>query len=529
MSDERERTSHESAWELRDAFDAVMRVVPAPVWITETRSCDVVRANPAAHAAMRTPEGTNASASMSDAGSRPFHEVDEKGGPVAAEDLPLQKAARTGRAVQAATLTFEFRDGSVRHLAGNASPLFAPDGTVRGAVAAFVDVTERRRAEEALRLELARRDEFLATLSHELRNPVGAISNAIALLNGIGPADPPGRSARAIITRQIAHLSRLVNDLLDVSRLAHGKLAVAKRPTALAPVLRAALDALAPCLAARGQLLEVSVPDEPLFAEADEVRLAQIVTNLVSNGSRYSREGAPVRVTLRREGDEAVLEVADEGVGIRPELLPRIFDLFVQGEPPVDAESGMGLGLHLASRLAAKHGGRIEAASDGPGRGSVFTLRLPLTRERPAAAPAGPSAGARAARRVLIVDDHVDSAEGLRGILEMEGHEVLCEENGCAGLAQAARFAPDVVILDIGLPEMDGYQIARQLRALPQTRSSFLIALTGYGHEEDRRRAVEAGFDVHRLKPVAIDELLALVAAARDGGLTSNRRADETR
>jgi CheY-like chemotaxis protein/two-component sensor histidine kinase len=384
-----------------------------------------------------------------------------------------------------------------------------------------VDAAERRRAEDALRLEVARKDEFLAVLSHELRNPVGAISNAIALLNRLGPVDPPVRNARDVITRQVAHLTHLVNDLLDVSRLAHGKVILSRKTIDLAPVVSASLDALRPALAERRQELRACIAEGPLFVEGDEVRLAQIVANLVSNASRYSPSGSPVLVALRRDEDEAVLEVTDHGMGIRAELLPKIFDLFVQGEEPVDAaEGGLGIGLNLAARLTRKHGGRIVALSEGPGRGSSFFVHLPLA---PPPAPQKGDSGAatapreRPARKVLIVDDHADSVEGLCALLEMHGHDVRSAGEGAAAFALAKEFRPDVVILDIGLPGLDGYEVARRLRAEPATRSAFLVALTGYGQEEDRRRARDAGFDVHRLKPVDLEQLLALVQEGRPG------------
>ncbi|MCL6640060.1 MAG: MEDS domain-containing protein, partial [Candidatus Rokubacteria bacterium] len=363
------------------------------------------------------------------------------------------------------------------------------------------------------------KDEFLAIVSHELRNPLGAVMSAVGLLDRIGDAREPAVRARAIIRRQTEHLSRLLEDLLDVARLTTVKVALVLRPHDLAEVVRRGLDALR----AAGALdrHHAAADLHEAWVEGDEARLVQVFNNLMLNALKFTPAGGAISVRVGPEGPDAVLRVTDTGVGIAPELLPRLFDLFTQGQRGLDRrEGGLGVGLAVVQRLVEQHGGRVEAHSEGLGRGSTFVVRLPRvaapSRPRPAAGfgAAAPPVGRR---HILLVEDNADAREVLAAALRLDGHVV--EEAGSGGeaLGAALRIRPEVVILDIGLPDLDGYEVARRLRAALGDGVR-LVALTGYGQAADRARSVDAGFDAHLVKPVGPEEISALTARLSAGG-----------
>jgi PAS domain S-box-containing protein len=393
---------------------------------------------------------------------------------------------------------------------------------VRWVGAVVLDVTDRKRLMAELRgraEELAendrRKDEFLAMLSHELRNPLAPIRNAVHVLNAVATG-PQVVQAREVIERQVTHLARLVDDLLDVSRITRGKIALRPESVALEDVVARAVETTRPLVEARGHSLSVEVrPGTPRFT-ADPVRLAQVIANLLNNAAKYTDPGGRIAVRAGREGGEAVVRVRDTGVGIPVEMLPHVFELFTQAERTLDrAQGGLGIGLTLVKSLVEQHGGRVEAFSDGPGRGSEFVVRLPLPVESAAAVRAVTPrpAVAPSKRRVLVVDDNADAADTLAMVLSMRGYDVRVARDGPAALDTARHFLPQLVLLDIGLPGMDGYAVARALRADGRSGPLRLVALTGYGREEDRRRSAEAGFDDHVVKPIAPEELLQLLAA----------------
>ncbi|MBI2876557.1 MAG: MEDS domain-containing protein [Candidatus Tectomicrobia bacterium] len=422
-------------------------------------------------------------------------------------------------------------------------PLQARDSTL-GTITLMFSVSERRYGPPDLALaeELARRaalaidnawlyreiqeasrrkDEFLAMLSHELRNPLAAIAGAIQVLRKGAAEDPILRVAQETAERQTGQMKRLLDDLLDVSRITQGKIALGKQPVELAEIVDHAVQASRPLIQDRRHRLTVSLPQEPLRLEADPVRLEQVFINLLSNAAKYTPPGGQIWLSVGREGDQAILRVRDNGIGIAPELLPRIFDLFVQADRSLDrAEGGLGIGLTLVRELVAMHGGQVDAQSDGLGKGSEFVVQLPLAdRERQRGEPPGPPSDAlrSSARRILLVDDNEDAAVMLAMLLEMTGHEVRIVYDGPSALVMAGEYRPEVVLLDIGMPGMDGYEVARRLRrqeALPQMR---LIALTGYGQEEDRQRAREAGFDHYLTKPIHLPQLLGLLSEVPEG------------
>jgi CheY-like chemotaxis protein len=375
------------------------------------------------------------------------------------------------------------------------------------------DITERIRMEEALKEADRRKDEFLAMLAHELRNPLSAIHNALQLAR---KSRKPEHLAWAqdVIGQQVKHLARLIDDLLDVSRITRGKIQLRRERQDLAPIIHRAVETVRPLIEARQHQLTVSLTSGPLRLEADPTRLEQILVNLLTNAAKYTEEGGRIRLTGRRDGGELVLAVRDDGVGIAPEMLPHVFEPFTQVARSLDrSQGGLGIGLTLVQKLAEMHGGSVSAASDGPGRGSEFTVRLPAPREVPA--PPEPQAtaagGAGRGLRILVVDDNRISARGLADLLGLSGHEVRTAFDGRAALDAARRHRPEVVLLDIGLPEMDGYQVAAQLRREEGLKDALIVAITGYGQEQDLRRSREAGFDRHLVKPVdleALEELL---------------------
>ncbi|MEJ6023327.1 hybrid sensor histidine kinase/response regulator [Ramlibacter sp. PS4R-6] len=392
----------------------------------------------------------------------------------------------------------------------------------------FSDITQRRNAEESLRRlaeELAetdrRKTEFLATLAHELRNPLAPISNGLHLLKRAG--DPlTQEKAREMMERQLRHMVHLVDDLLDIARISSNKVELRVERLDMATVLAGAVETSAPLVAAAGHTLDVDIPSKPLCVQGDATRLAQIVSNLLNNAAKYTPPGGRIELVAREEGSHAVVRVHDTGVGIPPAELPKVFEMFTQVGRNLDrSQGGLGIGLALVKRLVELHGGTIEARSEGTGRGSTFTLRLPLAivESRAADAPASHAALAAApAFRVLVVDDNVDAAESLGTLLQIEGHDVRIAHDGDSALSLAAEFRPRVVFLDIGMPGKDGYQVAREMRALEAMRDATLVALTGWGAQEDRARSRSAGFDHHLTKPAglaSVDALLAEIAAER--------------
>jgi two-component system, sensor histidine kinase len=349
------------------------------------------------------------------------------------------------------------------------------------------------------------KDEFLATLAHELRNPLGAIGGAGQVLGLLELTEPRAVWARDVIQRQVQHMARLVDDLLDVGRVVTGKITLDMQLVELAATVTSSVNTLRASL---GMGPRVNLALEPAWVRGDPVRLEQIVGNLLSNALKFTPPQAAVCVSVCAEANTAVLRIADRGRGISPDLLPHIFDLFVQAETPAESpRSGLGIGLTLVRRLAELHGGTVEAASNGEDQGATFTVRLPLVAEEAASITAGPAAAERLVRRILVVDDNDDVRTMNALLLQAEGHEVHEAANGGAALALFRQMGPDVALVDIGLPGMDGYEVARRIREEPEGQRVRLIAVTGHGSPEDRVRSLAAGFDVHLVKPVAPEEL----------------------
>jgi signal transduction histidine kinase/ActR/RegA family two-component response regulator len=362
------------------------------------------------------------------------------------------------------------------------------------------------------------KDEFLAMLAHELRNPLAPLRNASEILQTADASDDAREQAQHILERQIENMSRMIDDLLDVSRITEGKIELRKHVVALEAIIAAAASLVRPGISARGQELAITLPAEPVFLNADATRLDQVFGNLLANACKYSNSGSHISLSAERvaahgkEPPEVIVRVRDDGMGIAPELLPRVFDLFVQATDALDrAHGGLGIGLTLVQRLVKMHGGSVEARSDGLGHGSEFIVRLPILPGASAAPPPPPPPPAQPARetsrRMLIVDDNEDSARSMSTLQRLRGHETRTAFTGPDAVAAAAEFAPEVVLLDIGLPGMDGYEVARRLRAMPALAGALLVAMSGYGSDEDRARAGAAGFDEYLVKPVDLDLL----------------------
>jgi len=386
----------------------------------------------------------------------------------------------------------------------------------------FTDITARWQAEAKLKAADRRKDEFLAMLGHELRNPLAPIRNAVEVMKRIGSSEPRADWARDIIERQAQHLTRLIDDLLDVSRITLGKVTLKRQRLQLSVVVNGAVEASRPLIEAKRHQLSVVFPADPVEVEGDLTRLVQIVSNLLNNAAKYTDEGGDisVEVAANHAVEEAVVRVRDNGMGLAADLLPHVFDLFIQAERAVDrSQGGLGIGLTLVRQLVEMHGGRVEARSDGPGRGSEFVFYLPLAKPGVSGAqdlevPPALSAP-RAALRVLVVEDNVDSAELLNFMLQLGGHETRMAHDGSTALDIARTFQPDVILCDIGLPRISGYDVAAGLRRQPEFQRTVLIALTGYGQDEDRRRAEDAGFNYHLTKPVEPEALAALLDSLR--------------
>ena len=405
------------------------------------------------------------------------------------------------------------------------APVLGPDGDVVAVAGTTRDVTERQAADRSLREQAERlaesdraKDEFLATLSHELRNPLAPLRNAVELLRRTREGDMRFESVHLMMERQIDHLVRLVDDLLEVSRISRGTFSLRKEQVELAAVVRSATETSEPLIRAGGHTFVLELPEEPLWLEGDLVRMAQILANLLNNAAKYTDHGGRIRLRAWRDGGLAAISVSDNGVGIAPEVMPRMFEMFSRGDRDSGrSQGGLGIGLALSRRLAQMHGGSLEARSEGPGKGSEFIARLPLSAVPEPTAPTLQADQRLAQMRVLVVDDNHDAGDSLAMILEVLGAEVRVARGGAEAIDLFGAYRPSVVLLDIGMPGMNGYDVARALRMGFPDHAATLVALTGWGQEDDRRRAREAGFDHHLVKPADLDVLQHLLRTIDDG------------
>ncbi len=437
-------------------------------------------------------------------------------------ESPSASVLRDGAVVGPAEHTVLIRkDGTSVPVDHRAAPIKGTDGTIIGCVLVFRDVTDRNRVEDALREADHRKDEFLAILAHELRNPLAPIRTSLELLKRASGDAAVIQQARATMERQVLQLVRLVDDLIDVGRITRNRLELKREPIELASVVHHAVEACRAHVESAGHELTIALPSRAVRLHADPIRLAQVFENLLTNACKFTEPGGRIRLTAERQEHDVVVTVEDTGVGIPPDMLPKVFDLFTQVDGSLDRSAGgLGIGLSLVRQLVQMHGGSVEARSEGVGTGSTFVVRLPAVAEEPDAALPEPAV-ARAAtrpRRILIVDDNRDAAASLAGLLAIAGHETFTAHDGVDGWEAAERLRPDAMLLDIGLPKLNGYELCRRVREQPWGRDMAIVAVTGWGQAADRRRSQEAGFDAHVVKPVDHAALEALLQDLRPPG-----------
>jgi PAS domain S-box-containing protein len=498
-------------------LESVMDATPAAVFIAHDPGCQNVTANAEGLRLLRMPKGQSPSRSVP--GPHPYN-VYADGAELTAERLPLQVAAASGQAVIGKELELRFDDGKLLHVLINAVPLRDHDGAVIGSAAAFVDITAQRTAAEELKRQARHKDEFLAVLAHELRNPLAAIQAGLELLKIHSTGGEQLIRTRDIMQRQMAHMVRLIDDLLDVARISSGKLELQRETACVRDIIEAAIELCRGEIECRCHRLQVVLPAEPLFVHADRVRLTEVICNLLHNAVKYTPDGGEIGLVVDAEAGEVVIRVTDNGVGIAPDSLPQVFTMFAQAEDArAKRKGGLGVGLALASRIVELHGGAISAHSDGPGKGSTFTVRLaavpaPAVEDErsSAAAPTG------APLRILVLDDNADAASTMGAMLEAGGHIVRLAFTGASALETLAQFDADIAILDIGLPDISGHEVARRIRAGAPGRQPFLVALSGWGNEHDRQQSEAAGIDLHLTKPVTMDVIEELILSRQARG-----------
>lgn len=408
-------------------------------------------------------------------------------------------------------------DGEYRWLLDRGVPRYDPEGRFVGYIGSCIDIADLKLTQEALVEADRRKDEFLATLAHELRNPLAPIRSEVEILRLKGPLTPELKRSREVIDRQTHQMTRLIDDLMDVSRITRDRLELRKQRIDLRTVLQAAVEMSHSAIEGSRHDLVVRLPDEPISLDADVTRLAQVFSNLLSNAAKFSEAGSRIVLAATREGADAVISVRDTGIGIPADMLTRIFEPFVQVDRSLErAQSGLGIGLTLVKRLLEMHAGTVEARSDGPGKGSEFVVRLPAATTEtaqvvPLAAPEVRIASQK--NRVLVADDNIDAATSLSMVLEILGYETRMAHDGVEALKAATEFRPDVALLDIGMPQINGYDVARHIRKQPWGQRMLLMAVTGWGQAEDKQRTLDAGFDHHLVKPVDPDRVAQLLAS----------------
>jgi len=446
-----------------------------------------------------------------------FRLFNSDGSPIAHHACWMALALKGNREYNGCEIIIERPDAARRTALAHANPIRDESGRVRGAVNVLVDITVQKETENRLKEADRRKSEFLAMLAHELRNPVAAIRSALEVAKLSESTEADTEWAKGVVDRQSAHLGRLVDDLLDVSRLNLGKVRLDRKTVDAAAILDHAVEAIRPLISERKHELSTDY-DGDLTVHADPARLEQIVSNLLTNAVKYTPAGGRIRLNARRTDTDVVISVSDTGIGIPPEKLPAMFELFTQGERSLDRrEGGVGLGLTIVRNLTEMHGGTVTARSEGTGKGCEFTIRLPAVDSAVACLIESLKTECRPAARslrVLVVDDNRDTAEGMARLLRYRGHTVEAVHEGLSAIEKARTLTPEAILLDLGLPGMDGFELIARLRQEPQCQRSKFIAISGYGQEDDRRRTHEAGFHHHLIKPVDMQALARLLACA---------------
>jgi PAS domain S-box-containing protein len=433
-----------------------------------------------------------------------------------AEERSILERLRRGERIDHFETVRVAKDGRRVNISLTVSPIRDDSGRIVGASKVGRDISDRKRAEAEMRENDRRKDEFLATLAHELRNPLAPIRNSLEIMKRAGGNIELIAQARGTMDRQVTQMERLIDDLLDISRITRNRLELRNQSIELATVVQHAVEGCRPLAESYAHAISVHLPADPIHVYGDPVRLAQVFGNLLNNACKYTQRNGRIALSAERQGEAVLVTVKDNGVGIPPDVMPLIFDMFMQGDRTLERSlGGLGIGLTLVKQIVEMHHGTVEASSGGHDQGSEFRVRLPILAppavdaELPAAAPRQ----AVAPRRILVVDDNQDNAQSLAKLLKMAGHELQLAYDGLEAVAAAQRFRPDLVLLDLGLPKLNGFDVCRELRAQPWGRSMKIIALTGWGQEADRKKSNHAGFDGHLVKPLVYADLEALLAA----------------
>ena len=498
-------------------LEALLNLLPMPMLLLDTARARVTFAN---RAAEEMADGVFPLGAADGGESPEYYCTDRSGDRIPPEKMPGARVAR-GEKLSGFEMDWHLPDGT-RSLLVNADTLPAMHGHEGVSTLLFQDITRLKQIEAELRRTNQAKDALLAMLGHELRNPLAAITSAAELIQLQDPADEMYQQAQQILNRHIQHLARLVDDMLDLSRLTSGKLVLRTEVVALADIVEHAVQTASSLVEARGHQLNVSLPKKPIYVRADKARLEQVFVNLLVNAAKYTDPGGRIDVLAKVSGREVTVGVRDTGIGIAAEMLPRVFDLFAQLNPSLDrAEGGLGIGLNVVRNLVEMHGGHVSVHSEGLGRGTEFQVCLPVSQEAPKTQPKLPApdpqnGGLAAPSRVLIVEDNADIARVMVALLKRCGHVPQVAHDGAGALDLARKFQPDVALLDIGLPDMSGHELARLLRENESFKNTYLVALTGYGQQDDRRRSAEAGFDEHLTKPVSLDMLRQVLNHAHD-------------
>jgi signal transduction histidine kinase len=492
---------------------ALIERAPVPIAIAHDPECRVVTANRALASLLGLPADANISLTPAAGSGQPLYRIQRGARDIPSAELPMQYAIAHRRPVRN-EIELVRADGAVVYVQNDVEPLYDTHGEIYGCVSVLVDLTQRKLAEQALLQADRRKDEFLATLSHELRNPLAPIRTALEVMRIARDDRELVEKSRATMERQLTHLVRITDDLLDVSRITQNKLELRRGRIDLRSAVHSAIETTRSLLEARRHALHLDLPPLPLWVDADFTRLSQVFANLLNNAAKYTEQGGRISVAAAADRGRAAVTVSDTGVGIPADMLPRVFDMFTQLQEHRDRTyGGLGIGLSLAKRLVDLHGGSIAVRSEGPDLGTSVTVSLPLAitglaGDQP---PAGRERAAPGERcRILVAEDNEDAAEMMRVMLEFKGHDVRVARDGLQAVDIAAAFKPQIAFLDIGMPRMDGYEAARRLRELLGP-GVLLVALTGWGQDEDKRRTQDAGFDQHLTKPPEPEVLERLI------------------
>ena len=498
----------------REELQTMLDVIPVGIAVAHDNQANRITVSPYLGRLLGISPGQNASLSAGDPGPAPYRCL-RNGQELTPDDLPMQVAARTGKEVWGTEYDIELADGQILHVMSNAAPLFSPDGRVRGAIGAHVDITELKEAQFALEAADRQKNEFLVTLAHELRNPLAPIRYAAALLRSDADAGALER-ARQTIERQTSHLARLLDDILDLSRISRNVIELKHEAVDMTQLLHAAAENIRSLVEERRQILSVDLCNDSLWVKGDPARLLQVVDNVLNNACKYTEPGGTIRLQARADGGHCEVRISDTGVGLSADMVPAIFTMFGQGHPMLKAsKGGLGIGLALVRRLVDLHAGSITAESPGLGRGTTFAIRLPLlegARGSRAPSPTTSVGGADLGRlSVLVVDDNVDAARTLGMVLSAAGVSVQIAHTAAEAVSVARSWRPQAALLDVGLPDGNGNDVARSIRAETWGQDMLLVAVTGWGQQSDKESSAAAGFDMHLVKPVDPAQILALL------------------